>query len=190
MIRLTPFLLVLASAMAAQPQPSLGEIRLAAPSGAPVPWSRDAERTTFYLGCGGLEFRNEKQELRVTDQTYFYAWQWHYQWREFHFHILEAIDGTLPRIEFVDLNGDGIEEVILKNVAGAYTHVWHIYQRVGRDNDLKKIGKVSSDVGKILVTDQKTSGYCAIEAWERGYDEQRSVTRTFYSFSDGHYQKR
>lgn len=178
-----------ASVAFAAADPTIGTIKLEAPSGVPVAWSRDSGRHTFYVGCGRLDFTNDKKESRATSKAYFYAWRWHYQTGEFDFGIEEIIDGSLPEIVFVDLNGDGIEEVILKNVAGAHTHAWRIYQRDGRQHGLKKIGEIRSDEGKILITDRKSAGHATIEAWDRNYDDPQRPKRWSFSFKEGRYQR-
>jgi hypothetical protein len=189
--KMKTYVLFLGLAVAAigAPAPPIADVKLEARSGTAVPWSRDHDQVTLYLGCGPLEFANEKKEARTTDENYFYAWMWNYQEHEFRFHIIERIDGTLPEISFVDLNGDGTEEIVLKYVAGAHTRMWRIYRRVGRYHEIEKIGDVFSDWGNIFATEEKKDGYAIIEAWQRHYPDQRLVIRSRFSVQDGRYKE-
>ncbi len=173
----------------AVPAQPIALVQLAAPSGIPVPWSFDNGRCTFYVGCGPIDFRNERGELRRSDHTYFYAWFWHYQDHAFTFEILEKINGTPPEICLADLNQDGTDEIILKNVDGAHTHKWHIYGRVGATRELSKLGVIVGDFGDCRITDTKRGGYLVIEAFDHNLSDRSRKDRLIFSMHDGHYQQ-
>ena len=122
------------------------------------------------VGClEAIDGEGEKHGFMIED-IYLITWGWHYNAKNYYPVISDRIIGHVPELTAKDINGDDIDEILVKYHAGAHTDVLRIYRQVECTKlELIPGGEITSDFPLIEIKTKKINDYPVIIAHHKDY---------------------